>query len=142
LHAQATGQKRWCQRKSLLTQKFKMFYLLNDNSDLKSVFINKSISARSSKLALMLICFDKLFFRTKSYQHLYMWIINPSIHELSMINISSYQPLNINFLATFFAHKLSILFSQLFHFRIFLLQKVLHTCTTRQKGSHVEFLKI
>jgi hypothetical protein len=41
---------------------FKMFYLLNENLDLRSAFTNKSVSTRSSKLAFMLICFEKLFF--------------------------------------------------------------------------------
>jgi hypothetical protein len=38
---------------------FKMFYLANDNFDLKSIFNNKSVSTRSLKLAPMLICFEK-----------------------------------------------------------------------------------
>jgi hypothetical protein len=92
LHAHFTNQKRWCQRESLLTQNFKMFYLLNDNSDLKSIFTSKSVSTRSSKLAPMLIHFDKLFFHTKSYQPLYMWIINPFVRDLSMVNARVINP--------------------------------------------------
>jgi hypothetical protein len=45
-----------------LIWKFKTFYLLNANTNLKSVFTNKSLSLRSSKLAPMLVCSDKLFF--------------------------------------------------------------------------------
>jgi hypothetical protein len=44
-----------------------MFYLINDNSDLKSVFTYQSISTRSLKVAPMLICFDN-FFLNKSNQ--------------------------------------------------------------------------
>jgi hypothetical protein len=92
LHAHTTNWKRWCQRESLLTQNFKMFYLLNDNSDLKSVFTSKSVSTRSSKLTPMLIRFDKLFIHTKSYQPLYMWIINPFVRDLSMVNARVINP--------------------------------------------------
>jgi hypothetical protein len=51
---------------------FKMFYLLNENLDLRTIFTNKSVSMRSTKLAHMLICFEKLFFGLKFINPLYL----------------------------------------------------------------------
>jgi hypothetical protein len=67
-----------------LIQRFKTFYLSDDNSDLRSVFTNKSLSMRSSKLPPMLTCFDKLFF-------IRLRVINPSTRELSTALHVSYQ---------------------------------------------------
>jgi hypothetical protein len=93
LHANTMGQKCWCQRKSLLIWNFKTFYLSNDNSDLRSVFTNKSITTRSSKLAPILICFEKLFFLDLklsthlhvNYQPLCTWVINGKCKKLSTL---------------------------------------------------------
>jgi hypothetical protein len=114
------GQKRWCQRESLLIWNFKMFYLSNDNSDLRSIFTNKSISTRSSKLAPMLVYFDKLFFSDLklstylhvNYQPLCTWVINGKCKKLSILKIK-----NIDFCPI-----------QIYH-----LGKVLHANTIGQK---------
>jgi hypothetical protein len=78
-----------------------MFYLPNDDPELRFVFTNKSVSTISSKLAPMLICFDKLYFWTTSYQPLCMWLINPSAYELPTVNVRIYQPYNLIILRNF-----------------------------------------
>jgi hypothetical protein len=123
LHANATGQKRWCQRESLIIWNFKTFYLSNDNSDLRSVFTNKSVTTRSSKLAPMLICFEKLFFTDLNllthlhvnYQPLCTWVINGKYKKLSTLKIKNIE--------IFILSK----------FTIYYLRKVLHANTTGQK---------
>ena len=44
---------------------FKMFYLLNEKSDGRSIFTIKSLATRSSKLDLISIYFDKILFWLK-----------------------------------------------------------------------------
>jgi hypothetical protein len=53
----------------------------------------------------MLICFDKLFFQTKSYQPpmpdlsmLNLKDINPQVRDLSKVNFKNYQRKKINFM--------------------------------------------
>lgn len=54
---------------------FKMFYLLNEKSDWRSVFIIKSITTRSSKLDLISICFNHFFWGVKSCHGYCTWIV-------------------------------------------------------------------
>jgi hypothetical protein len=85
-------------RESFIFEIFKSFYLSNHNSNLRSVFTNKSISTRSLKLYVL-----KTFFQDESYQ--------PSMHELSMVNVRKVTnpeiPFYLNFLVTFLADELA-----------------------------------
>jgi hypothetical protein len=49
---------------------FNLFCLLNDYFDLRSIFTNKFVSMRSSKLVPILICLDD-FFRLKGINTVY-----------------------------------------------------------------------
>jgi hypothetical protein len=52
LHACEKEQIWWRKRESFWIWKFKTFYLINDNSNLRSVFTYELVSSRSSKLAV------------------------------------------------------------------------------------------
>jgi hypothetical protein len=71
MHAETDEFADVSQHLSLL-RIFKMFYLLNENLYLRTVFTNKSVSTRSTKLAHMLIYFEKLFFGLKFINPLYL----------------------------------------------------------------------
>jgi hypothetical protein len=83
-----TNLIHWHQQESLLIWNFKKFYLSNDNLYLRSVFTTKSVSTRSSKLAPVLIYFDKLF-RPKSYHPLCTWVINGKCKKLPTLKVNS-----------------------------------------------------
>ena len=64
---------------------FKMFYLLNEKSDWRSIFTIKSLATRSSKLDLISIYFDKIFFWLKvamSIAHELPWYLHWSCHDM------------------------------------------------------------
>ena len=73
---------------------FKMFYLLNEKSDWKSVFTIKSLAMRSSKLDPMLICFDEIFFGLKvamSIAHELPWCLHWSCHDMFQLFSSTFK---------------------------------------------------
>ena len=51
---------------------FKMFYLLNRKSKHRSVFMVSFVASRSSKLNLILICFDNFSFRSQLPDYSYL----------------------------------------------------------------------